>query len=524
MQATPDNSRSSGVKKRLFWSFNAQFLSLAQRVAQQILLIPVLVTYWGTDRYADWIVILSAVNFLTICDFGLQIYFGNELLMTWTRGDEGAYRRTRAVAMGCYAVVLSIVATGFCASLYLWHWPLRLGLHEMDPGAALSVTVLLAISTLTTIPLGAVTSIYRAQGHYSRGTTINAIFDSLRGFGTCAVAFLGGSQLHAAILYISVALFSWFIVLVDQNRQYKESALHISLPSPHEFKTISQNALFYFIPILATPTFVNAPILIMGALQISPELIVGFTVCRTIIGLAKQIMQQISMAVGVEISREHTAKNEEITTKIFVHASRFSSGLAGMICGFIIIFAASAIAIWTRRQVYYDPSMMMTFIVTIILLTPSQISYMFFYFLNHPVILAAANGVQIAATFILCLLLIKYFSSLGAAIAVSAAEILSIGILIPRIACRRIGISVLYYCGLCLAIAAVSFAISATISVFLLKYIYRDNVLSLIIAATLWAACISPAAYYLLLTDGSRSWVRDNLDKRLRAVIDRIKG
>src|SRR5438552_183762 len=94
------------VKWRLFWSFGAQALAIALRIAQQIALVPILIRGWGADIYADWIVVSSAAGLLSLLDFGIQIYFGNALLIARSKRDDAGYRRYFAVAMGVYSLIL----------------------------------------------------------------------------------------------------------------------------------------------------------------------------------------------------------------------------------------------------------------------------------------------------------------------------------------------------------------------------------------------------------------------------------
>ena len=95
-----------GVRRRLFMSFGSQSVAILLRIAQQFLLVPILIRGWGIELYADWIIISSAAGFLAMLDFGLQAYFINALLVAWSKKDLVAYRRLISTAIFIYGAII----------------------------------------------------------------------------------------------------------------------------------------------------------------------------------------------------------------------------------------------------------------------------------------------------------------------------------------------------------------------------------------------------------------------------------
>lgn len=490
-------------------------LVILLRVAQQVVLVPILISGWGVRLYEDWIVLFSAVSMLTMIDLGMQIYFGNAMLIAWSRGNLAEYRRHFAVAMGFYASVLVATAAVLAAIAIPLANHLFAQLHVMTGASAMWTAVVLAASTLGLVPFGMLTAVYRAHGDYSRGATIGIVTESLRGLGVCTVALLGGSPLAAALVYLSMAALSWAAVVFDQRRTYRERLLSVTLPTRSEaIETVHRSSL-YMAPTLATPIVINGPVLLMGFLQSAPGAVVAFTITRTLTGFMRQIVSQFSHPIGAELSRLEASGERAKMRRLFGAAGRFVSGAAGLLGGFILVAGAPFIRLWTHGEIDSEGPLLVIFVVTIILMAPAQVALMMFQYNNRPTVLAVSHGLYAAGTVLLCVLLVGRFSALGAALSVGIAECLSVGFLLPFAASRDMSVRMGGYYGLSYFVAIVALAVGYGAAWALARMVSAESVVGFLTLGALWSLAVAPAALFLIVGKEERAWFLRRLRSRL---------
>lgn len=495
-----------GVRRRLLWTFGTQSLAILLRVAQQIALVPVLIRYWGTDLYQDWLILFSASGFLSILDLGMQVYFGNALLIAWSHRDVGAYRRHLGIAMCLYSIVLTLGALVLLTSTAFVSWPTLLGASAMTAAAAIRTAGLLSLATLLIIPFGVVMAVYRAHGNYSRGGFIVITAEALRGFGIILVALLGGAPAAAACVYLSVAIVFWIGVLLDQKRCYGEFSLSLALPSRQEAREALVKSAMYLVPTITTPVVMNGPILLLGALSSVPGAVVAYTVSRTFVGFARQVVVQFCQPVGAELTRQEAVGQSDRLRRLLMGIGRIMTGMAGVLGGFTLVAGATFIRIWTHGEVLFDPWIIGAFVATILLIAPAQPPLMMFHYNNRPGLVVFSHAAFATATVILCLLLIGRFAAFGATLGTGLAECAAVGFFVPYVAFRRIDAPLAPYFARCYMSGALAFSVSFGVARGVATVLPADDLIGLVRLGLVWVLVVAVPAFLILLDREERLW------------------
>src|SRR5690606_18736366 len=110
---------------------------------QQFLLVPIFLYFWGADLYRDWLVILSTVGFLSLLDFGLQPYYSNLLLLSWSRGAREEFRRALHHGLALYLMMAAVILPILFLAAYLLPWSGILGLETLGGRAVVVLLVAL---------------------------------------------------------------------------------------------------------------------------------------------------------------------------------------------------------------------------------------------------------------------------------------------------------------------------------------------------------------------------------------------
>ena len=506
---TPDPPQRANVRVRLLSSFSAQSASLLLRTLLQLILVPIFLRGWGAALYADWLLVFSTAGFLSVLDLGMQTYFGNALLSAWSRQQPLEYRRILGIALVLYAAVLSTAVAVLVGIGLGLSWSRVIATSTADEATVAWTFGLLAASTLVLILTGLLTAVYRARGDYGLSTATAAIAEVLRGLATCVVVGAGGSMVQAAVAYLATAVAYWIGALVDQKRRYGEIPLTLAFPDGREFLAACSHAARYFIAGFAPTVLLNAPVLMIGRLSPATGGVVAFVTLRTLTGLVRQIVHQLSHAVGGEIGHRYAREDRTGTRQLLLTAGRLVSGVGGLLVGVVFVAAGPFLALWTRGQVIYDAWLCAAFLAAILATAPAQVAYMVFHYTNRPNVLVIAGGIQIVVAILLCLLLIGRYSVFGAAVGTGAAEFLSIGLLLPFAACRSVAYSTGRYLAGCLAVAGVAGAASVGIALALSRLMPVRTYIEIVSFGVVWSVLVAGPAFYLLLPRHLRHWLLD---------------
>lgn len=504
-----------GVKRRIFAGIGAQTIALMLRVVQQLALVPIMIGGWGEAVFANWLALFSAASLLSGLDGGIQIYFGNALLIARAKDDDAAFRRRIAVAMGAYSVILcgaiAIMAVGLIGDSLNVPIPAE----AMDGPAAAKVLMLLAAATLILTPFGLVTAIYRAYGDYGRAGAMSVSAEAVRGLAVCVVVLLGGTPVAAAGVFLAVAVMYWVIVVFDQRRRYGHISLAPAWPTAPEFKEGAVGSALYLAPTLASPIIINAPILLLGMFNEHPMVVVLFTVTRTFTGFVRQIVHQFSHPVGAELTRQQAEGADAALTRLYNTSGRRISGLAGLISGVTMTIAAPFIDIWTRSEVSADSWLTGVFLATIVLGAPSTVAQQLFQYNNRPGVFAIAHAANGVLAIGLCWSLIGSLGALGAAVAIGLAEVLTIGLFVTRAASASVAQPLSKYLASSFFAAVIGLALGAGAAFGWVTVLPTDTLAALALFGVVWTVTVTVPAFYLMMTAAERARLVGALRARL---------
>src|SRR5579863_7074061 len=77
----------NGVARRLVRGFGAAALGPIVTTIVQLVSVPVLLHYWGTVKYGDWLLLSAIPSYLTLSDLGFGDASGSDMTMRVASGD-----------------------------------------------------------------------------------------------------------------------------------------------------------------------------------------------------------------------------------------------------------------------------------------------------------------------------------------------------------------------------------------------------------------------------------------------------
>lgn len=512
----PHPPGQAGMHRRFALGAGWQMVATAILFAEQFLLVPVFLLFWEVDRYADWLVLLSAAGFVGLVGLGLQTYFSNELQMTWARGRRDTALRLLHRALFIYAVLVSAAAVVVAILGFAAPWPDWLNLGEAAETHVPSAITLLGLYILAGLPFGLLCSLYRMRGEFSVGVAASTLS---RAAHICVIVLFlwaGAGLVALAAATLAVTLSASLAVLAHQNRRYPDLRLGFERPDGATLRSMIGLAPYYAIVPLATLLTVQGPVLLISTLGGAGAAVVTFTVIRTLCGSARMITGQISHVAGVEIARQYAQRDAAALERMYRFTGRLCGGLTGGLAGMIAVIGPPFLDIWTLGRVAFEPAVFWLLLAAAAGGGAALAGNTVLHFINAPRMLAAGHIAAGLVTVALCGALIPWIGVPGAAIAVLVSEILVLGTLVPWRAARIVGLNPAGRIAATHGAAAIAFAISFVAARGALFVTGGETLFVLAAAGALWAVAAGLVTPWIILNAGQRRGLLDGLRRRLR--------
>lgn len=497
---------AGGLKDRLAFGFGMQGVAFTVTILAQFLMIPVFLAAWDKAVYADWLVLSAAAGLLSMLDLGCHGHLANALRAAWAVGDTARFQRVLRSGLFVYAVLT-----------VLWCGALAVAVAVLDVRGALGadslpdaepVFLLLALSTVLLVPRGLVATVYSARGQFGRELGLGIVLGAGQASAQAVAALAGGTPLHAAAATAAACLLlGWGLLLHDLGRRFPDVLLCPRPPTRAELRLLASRAPFYLLSLGAVNAIVQLPVLVLG--RLGPDgAVVAFTVTRVFTGLVRQGAAQLATATGMEMARQHVQGDMAGLERVHAGTARLAAGLSALGGGLCMALGAPFFALWTHGAVPFDHGLAAVFLGAVLVMTPSLGALYLLRYIDRPAPVALGLCAQAALGVTLCVLLAPRFGAMGAALAVAAAEVLTLGVQGLSAGRRMTGAAVLPHLAATYATVLLGLALGGGAALALERVLPSGGVAGMAAFTLLWCAVVAVPGFFLLLNAGQRDWLR----------------
>lgn len=411
--------RAPGLARRLFAGVGAQGGATLASILGQAASVPVFLSAWGAEVYADWLVLSAAAGLLGLADLGVHGYASNGLRAAWARGDELGGRRILQTGMGCH-LIIGLLLIAIIAAAASSGTAAQLGASSIaDPDAVLT---LLGLAAVALLPRGLAATIHSARNRFHREVGGLALAQALQTAAGILTALAGGAPLHAAAAQLVGVLIGWIALLWDIRRLDGDLPLRPQAPTLEELRRLAARAPFYAVSHSGVTLMVYVPVVLLGRFANAAE-VVSFSAVRTLIGLVRQVGRQIATSLGLETARMHACGDAAAARRFYTETSCLPGTCVGLAAGAVWIAGPAIFELWTGGRIAFDPALALAFLIGALLQAPAYSAYSLLRLVDRPAAVAAAQAVEIAVAAGLGAVLIPAAGAAGAAAAISAAEV-----------------------------------------------------------------------------------------------------
>ncbi|RTE87994.1 teichoic acid transporter [Bradyrhizobium sp. LVM 105] len=283
-------------------TFGAQIYNQIVTVGVQLAIVPVLLYFWGTERYGAWILLSAVPTYLTFADFGFTMAAKNVMTIKVANGDRtGAlitYQSIFTLLTGIIAVILCLALIG----LPSLHVTRVFGLDLISERSANLVLMLLATNVLLTQYMLLFASGFRCTGRPAEEVAWGASARLMEGIVTAVAATITQDLVVAALAIVSnrtaFAIAAWLRLRLLEpwlSVGYQHATLA-------EARRLFQPSLSFMLVSIGQAITIQGPVIVLG-LTGTPAEVVIFSTSRTLARLGTSAANIFNFALTPEYSR-----------------------------------------------------------------------------------------------------------------------------------------------------------------------------------------------------------------------------
>lgn len=357
---------SEGIQNRMVKGLVATFLGRLINLASRILLVPLFLKAWGVNVYGEWLLLTSITAYLSLTDFGGQLYIVNRLTQAYAHNDIPLFRKVLHTGMALFLILPFMAFVTFITLVLLIPPELLLPISKTEHTVVILVLAVLAFQFVFTMPQGILLGIYRAVGMLPRGVMLGNLILFLQLALVSGGLWLSGGMIWIACLQILPFLLIALIAVFDLSKRFPQ----FKIVSLKDFELATGRAfiipsLHFFLIQIAQAVSIQGTILVVGAL-FDPVKVVLFSTLRTISRTMSQLLGMLAHSAWPEMTRLDAVQHPDKLKILFRAILRSTlAGATVFICVFHF-FGSEIYHLWLGTAVEYRQELMDLFLVYIL--------------------------------------------------------------------------------------------------------------------------------------------------------------
>ena len=340
---------SSGIRRRILKGFGAQGFSQAVQIFIRLAEVPLLLTFWGTQLYGEWLMLSAIPVYLSISDGGFAGAACREMTI---RGGAGDKTGVRAVFQSTWLLLVAVsFAAGLLAFGFVQVAPLKdwLGFSVMKGLEIKFVLLLLIAHVLVGFQGGLLNGGFWVTGRYPIGMYLIAATQLLEFLGLAAAVALGGGPVQAALGYLAGRLLGTGFMWLGQRQASPWLRHGFSHASFVELRRLTAPAFASLAFPLGNAFNIQGMRLVVG-LTLGPSALAMFTSLRTLSRLVMQPGVIINRLIEPEMGLAFGADNNYLFRRLFARSCQLALWGCLGVCFLVGAGAYWAFPVWTGAK------------------------------------------------------------------------------------------------------------------------------------------------------------------------------
>ena len=332
------------ILKNLTAIFTSNVISILTELVQPAIFL----RGYGTVLYADWIVLSSAVSYLSTLNFGLQTYINQDLAIRYGRGERESFHVQQSTALRAL-LVTTFIAAAACLVIFVLPIERILNLAPLSHWVASTALYFIALQILTgSMIYSYFGGAFMAVGLAHRGNNWN----NAQRFGN-AVVLCTLAALRQPLYVLAIGQFVLYLVLLtgllwDLKRKapdifptlkYWDGPALIAMLKPSVYFAVQYvgNFMAFELPLILLRRFAGA----------APVVI--FTLGRKIFSFGRQILTGLTQSLGPEITRMYGKADWGRLFRLYDYSERVIFALIAVLNVPLFVFSPILLRMWVHK-------------------------------------------------------------------------------------------------------------------------------------------------------------------------------
>jgi O-antigen/teichoic acid export membrane protein len=345
----PEKSKQktgAGLRARLLKGIGAQSFSQAVQIFIRLAEVPLLLSYWGTQLYGEWLMLSAIPVYLSISDGGFSGAACRD--MTIRSGEKD---RSQILAVFQSVLVLLVVASTFTFILvfvFLQFFSVEdwLGFSILSGDETEMVFLLLVVHVLVSFQGGLLRGGFWIAGCYSNSMYSMALTQLMEFAGLAIMVVLGRGPVQAAVGYLIGRMLGTGLMWMGQRKVSPWLKHGFMNASWTEIKRLAAPALSSLAFPLGHSLNIQGMRLVVGIL-LGPPAVALFVPLRTLSRVVMQPANIISRLIEPELALAYGSKDSSLFHLLFTKSCQVALWGCLAACTIIGPFSVWFFPAWT---------------------------------------------------------------------------------------------------------------------------------------------------------------------------------
>jgi len=348
----------SDLRWRLIQSSTASGVNLMARMAEQLLLVPILLGAWSVELFGEWVLLAAIPTYFLLSDLGFVTSGSNELARRSELESEDSVRDffadyTASFMRWSVLVFAVIVALAWLVPFHGW-----LGIEKLSETQTNLVFTLLVADALVSMNGLALLAGLRARRLLHVGLLLRAGSSiAILSLVMIGVTWFDAGPVEAAAIQVCVRLVEFAVHLVILKRQRLTvpfSPLHRNREPMRPFVI---TGLEYMLFPMGEAMLLQGMTLLVGVFT-TPVVVAAFATHRTLSRLTAQVLLVAVNPVRAEAGLMQGEANRHELARVVISASRLTLWASLILVAILLAFGGWIFATWTHGRVSFDAALL----------------------------------------------------------------------------------------------------------------------------------------------------------------------
>lgn len=339
----------------------ARIFAFGINFAYQLLLIPFFISNWGTEKYADWVVISSVIGFFILSDFGFNEVISNRFIIEYQKNN--SFFCNKLIINNYLLLFLVTVALFVCFLLISGNQSLLFffKLRSIDFNEFHKIILLLIIQVVIHQYSTVLNAIYKAK---EKSYIAFLLDDSARLLEIIIIII--GVLLHQnfvvlCMLLIIPKLMIWIFKIID-TRKYYHQQYSLNLIDFSLIKDFIKPSLAF----MAYPigyALLNQGFIFLVNNKFSAETLILFNTSRSLVNIVKSTIGILLVSLWPAMSIAY-GKSDFIKLKKLNKIAIQSGIVISVVIGIVILLSGKYIYFLWLPTIKYDGMLVMIMVLS----------------------------------------------------------------------------------------------------------------------------------------------------------------